>query len=118
MAEQKNDDKKISIFSTGFFYKTRELMKKLEAMELTDKQASSLLLAEYLQSGQFRKISDKQREKLLFVFELLLEQSKDYHSKIDDGQASIDENSGKNISGEAGILLRILGQKGLGKGDK
>ncbi|MBS9780600.1 MAG: type III-B CRISPR-associated protein Cas10/Cmr2 [Moraxellaceae bacterium] len=125
MGKQKTDDQKVSIFSTGFFYKTRELMQKLMAMQqpneeeqLSDEQARKLLLAEYLQSGQFNKISDEQREKLMFAFNLLLEQSKDYHSKIDDGKANIDENSGKKLSGEAGILLRILGQKGLGKGDK
>lgn len=37
---------------------------------------------------------------------------------IDDGKAKIDEKSGAKLTGDAGILLRILGQKGLGKGDK
>lgn len=123
ISKQKGVDKNLSIFSTGFFYKTRELMKMLDEMmrrnELSEKQASKLLLAEYLQSGNFRKIDDEKQKQLITIFEILIEQSKNYQSKIDnDGKASIDENSGKQLTGDAGILVRILGQKGLGKGDK
>lgn len=123
ISKQKGVDKNLSIFSTGFFYKTRELMKMLDEMmqrnELSEKQASKLLLAEYLQSGNFRKIDEEKQKQLITIFEILIEQSKNYQSKIDDnGKASIDEKSGKQLTGDAGILVRILGQKGLGKGDK
>ena len=123
ISKQKGVDKNLSIFSTGFFYKTRELMKMLDEMmqrnELSEKQASKLLLAEYLQSGNFRKIDEEKQKQLITIFESLIEQSKNYQSKIDDnGKASIDEKSGKQLTGDAGILVRILGQKGLGKGDK
>lgn len=123
ISKQKGVDKNLSIFSTGFFYKTRELMKMLDEMmqrnELSEKQASKLLLAEYLQSGNFRKIDEEKQKQLITIFEILIEQSKNYQSKIDNnGKASIDEKSGKQLTGEAGILVRILGQKGLGKGDK
>ncbi len=122
MAGQKSSDKNTSIFSSGFFYKTRHLMEMLEQMmtdgHLTVAHASKLLLAEYLQSGQFRKIEEQEQKKLLVAFDILIEQSKDYKSQIDDGRASIDKNSGQKLSGDAGILLRILGQKGLGRGDK
>lgn len=119
MAHQKTEDKNISVFSTGFFYKTRELMAKVDAMSkanlITTDQMASLLLAEYYQSGQFGKMSLEQRNQLTDAFEILIDQSKDYRSIIDDGQASIDEDSGRSISGEAGIFLRLLGQKGLSK---
>lgn len=123
ISKQKGVDKNLSIFSTSFFYKTRELMKMLDEMmqrnELSEKQASKLLLAEYLQSGNFRKIDEEKQKQLITIFEILIEQSKNYQSKIDDnGKASIDEKSGKQLTGDAGILVRILGQKGLGKGDK
>lgn len=127
MAKQKSTDKNLSIFSTGFFYKTRELMRMLNNMMELDKdnqqtlsfsQASQLLLAEYLQSGNFRKIETEKQQQLISIFNLLIDQSRNYQSKIDDGNASIDGNSGKKLSGDAGILVRILGQKGLGKGDK
>ena len=123
ISKQKGVDKNLSIFSTGFFYKTRELMKMLDEMmqrnELSEKQASKLLLAEYLQSGNFRKIDEEKQKQLITIFEILIEQSKNYQSEIDDnGKASIDEKSGKQLTGDAGILVRILGQKGLGKGDK
>lgn len=119
MNQQKTDDKNVSIFSTGFFYQMRDLMQMLDKMAWTNnEQASKLLLAEYLQSGNFRKIDDKQQQELIAIFDILLDQSRDYRSKIDDGKAKIDENSGKKLTGDAGILLRILGQKGLGKGDK
>lgn len=123
ISKQKGVDKNLSVFSTGFFYKTRELMKMLDEMmqrnELSEKQASKLLLAEYLQSGNFRKIDEEKQKQLITIFEILIEQSKNYQSKIDDnGKASIDEKSGKQLTGDAGILVRILGQKGLGKGDK
>lgn len=123
ISKQKGVDKNLSIFSTGFFYKTRELMKMLDEMmqrnELSEKQASKLLLAEYLQSGNFRKIDEEKQKQLITIFEILIEQSKNYQSKIDNnGKASIDEKSGKQLTGDAGILVRILGQKGLGKGDK
>lgn len=117
MGKQKVKDNNISIFSNGFFYKTRELMSRLAGMLLTDEQKSKLLLAEYLQSGHFGKITENERKALIIAFNILLEQSKDYRSVIDDGQASIDADSGTNLSGEAGILLRILGQKGLSNAD-
>ena len=119
MAHKKTEDKNISVFSTGFFYKTRELMAKVDAMSkanlITTDQMVSLLLAEYYQSGQFGKMSLEQRNQLTDVFEILINQSKNYRSIIDDGQAFIDEDSGRSISGEAGIFLRLLGQKGLSK---
>lgn len=119
MNQQKTDDKNVSIFSTGFFYQMRDLMQMLDKMAWTNnEQASKLLLAEYLQSGNFRKIDDKQQQELIAIFDILLDQSRDYRSKIDDGKADIDKESGKKLTGDAGILLRILGQKGLGKGDK
>lgn len=119
MNQQKSSDKNVSIFSTGFFYKMRDLMQKLNQMDwANDEQASKLLLAEYLQSGNFRKIDDKQQQELIAIFDILLDQSRNYRSQIDDGKASIDKESGKKLTGDAGILLRILGQKGLGKGDK
>lgn len=118
MNQQKASDKNVSIFSTGFFYKMRDLMQMLDNMTWTNEQASQFLLAEYLQSGNFRKIDDKQQQELIAIFKILLDQSRDYCSKIDDGKADIDKNSGKKLTGDAGILLRILGQKGLGKGDK
>ncbi|MDO4896848.1 MAG: type III-B CRISPR-associated protein Cas10/Cmr2 [Moraxella sp.] len=121
MSEQKSADK-VSPFSTGFFYKTRHLMGMLNEMmlknELNADDATSLLLAEYMQSGNLRKIKEDKQKKLLSIFKVLIEQSKDYRSKIDDGKATIDDKSGKKLTGDAGILLRILGQKGLGKGDK
>lgn len=119
MNQQKASDKNVSIFSTGFFYKMRDLMRTLNKGDWKkDEQASKLLLAEYLQSGNFRKIDDKQQQELIAIFDILLDQSRDYRSKIDDGKADIDKESGKKLTGDAGILLRILGQKGLGKGDK
>lgn len=119
MNQQKTDDKNVSIFSTGFFYKMRDLMQMLDKMEwANDEQASKFLLAEYLQSGNFRKIDNEQQQELIAIFKILLDQSKDYRSMIDDGKAKIDEKSGAKLTGDAGILLRILGQKGLGKGDK
>lgn len=121
MSEQKLADK-VSPFSTGFFYKTRHLMDMLDEMmlknELNADDATSLLLAEYMQSGNLRKIKEDERDDLLKIFGVLIEQSKGYRSKIDDGKATIDDESGKKLTGDAGILLRILGQKGLGKGDK
>lgn len=119
MNQQKASDKNVSIFSTGFFYQMRDLMQMLDKMAWTNnEQASKLLLAEYLQSGNFRKIDDQQQQELIAIFDILLDQSRDYRSKIDDGKADIDKESGKKLTGDAGILLRILGQKGLGKGDK
>jgi len=122
MAHQKTTDNNISVFSSGFFYKTRELMKKIDAMQqsgmIKRQQMTGLLLAEYHQSGQFGKMSKTQRQQLTEVFEILIDQSKDFRSITDDGQAYIDENSGNYLSGEAGIFLRLLGQKGLGKGDQ
>ncbi|WP_019672860.1 type III-B CRISPR-associated protein Cas10/Cmr2 [Psychrobacter lutiphocae] len=121
MAYQKTTDSNISVFSSGFFYKTRELMKRVSSMQqsgmINTEQVVGLLLAEYYQSGQFGKMSHAQREQLTEVFKILIEQSKDFRSEIVDGQAFIDKTSGKNLSGEAGIFLRLLGQKGLGKGD-
>lgn len=122
MEQQKSSDKNISVFSTSFFYKTRELMKMLEQMmhdaSLSTDNAKKLLLAEYLQSGDFRNISAEQQRQLTTIFGILIEQSRDYRSVINDGKASIDVASGNKLTGDAGILLRILGQKGLGKGDK
>lgn len=121
MGQQASNDKNLSIFSTGFFYKTRELMKMLEEMmenkNLSTSQANQLLLAEYLQSGNFRKIDEVTQNKLITIFDVLIEQSRNYQSKINDGKPDIDADSGKKLSGDAGILVRILGQKGLGKGD-
>lgn len=91
-------------------------MQKLNQMDwANDEQASKLLLAEYLQSGNFRKIDDKQQQELIAIFDILLDQSRDYRSQIDDGKASIDKESGKKLTGDAGILLRILGQKDWAK---
>ena len=122
IAQQKHSDDNLSIFSTGFFYKTRQLMVMLQDMmqtkSLTDTQASKLLLAEYLQAGQFGKIEEQDKQRLINIFEILIEQSRDYRSIIDDGKAELDLTSGQQLSGDAGILLRILGQKGLAKGDR
>lgn len=122
MAHQNTTDNNISVFSSGFFYKTRELMQKINTMQQTGmietEQAVGLLLAEYYQSGQFGKMSNTQRQQLTDVFDILIEQSQDHRSEIIDGQAFLDKQSGKNLSGEAGIFLRLLGQKGLGKGDQ
>lgn len=121
MGKQKTDGQS-SVFSTGFFYKTHHLMKTLDEMmkneNLKTDDAKKLLLAEYMQSGNLRKISETEQKNLQKIFDVLIEQSCDYRSKIDDGKADIDQNSGQKLSGDAGILLRILGQKGLGKGDK
>lgn len=122
MAHQKATDNNISVFSSGFFYRTRELMKKVNTMQqsgmINTQQTTGLLLAEYYQSGQFGKMSNTQRQQLTEVFSILIEQSKNFHSVIVDGQSYIDKESGKYLSGEAGILLRLLGQKGLGKGNQ
>ncbi|MCG3858837.1 type III-B CRISPR-associated protein Cas10/Cmr2 [Psychrobacter sp. Ps2] len=122
IAQQKHNDDNLSIFSTGFFYKTRQLMVMLQDMmqtkNLKDAQASKLLLAEYLQAGQFGKIKEQDKQRLIGIFEILIEQSRDYRSIIDDGKSELDPASGQQLSGDAGILLRILGQKGLAKGDR
>ncbi len=122
MAYQKTTDNNVSVFSSGFFYKTRELMKRVNNMQqlgmIDTEQMTDLLLAEYYQSGQFGKMSNTQRLQMTEVFSILIDQSKDFRSMIVDGKAYIDKESGKDLSGEAGIFLRLLGQKGLGKGDQ
>ena len=123
MPKLKQQESSLSVFSSSFFYKTRDLMAMLEEMmqknNLQVRQAEQLLLAEFLQSGQFGRLDDAMRDKLIQMFGVLIEQSRNYQSFIDDsGKARVDKSSGQCISGDAGVLLRILGQKGLGKGDK
>lgn len=126
LSNQKSAEENVSIFSSGFFYRMRDLMWTLQQMmgrtsqgtALSSENATKLLLAEYLQSGNFRKISDETRKQLENIFKVLIDQSKNYQSAIDDGRATINAESGACLSGDAGILIRILGQKGLGRGDR